>query len=180
MSTPDIADGIRPSDRDREKILTLLSAAYGDGRLTKDEHEVRVNWVHGAGTTLELQRVVTDLPPAPVSRAEVRKASLTAWRQRQLNHAQRSADRVSWVRWQWGVVGMLSLGAAGLFAMTGGTVLFSQAKLVMPHLARDAGMAASLVLGFLLIVIAICSGCWLYDISEEKTGHRTKRGGSKR
>jgi hypothetical protein len=52
---------LRASDSDRERVITLLCEAAGDGRLTQDEHEDRVERAYRARTLGELAALTTDL-----------------------------------------------------------------------------------------------------------------------
>jgi hypothetical protein len=71
------ADGrrgqMRAADADRDRVVGLLSTAYGEGRLTKDEYDDRLESALAARTYADLDQLVTDLPaasaavrPAPV------------------------------------------------------------------------------------------------------------------
>jgi uncharacterized protein DUF1707/uncharacterized protein DUF4190 len=66
------ADGergrMRAADADRERVAAFLNTAYVDGRLSKDEFDVRQESALSARTYAELDRVVADLPAVPVSR----------------------------------------------------------------------------------------------------------------
>jgi DUF1707 SHOCT-like domain len=55
---------LRASDDDRERVVTLLAAAVGDGRLTLEEHAHRVQRAYQARTLGELASLTTDLAPA--------------------------------------------------------------------------------------------------------------------
>lgn len=52
---------------DRERTMDVLKAAYGEGRLTKDEFDMRAGRVMAARTYGELSALVADLPMGPVS-----------------------------------------------------------------------------------------------------------------
>jgi hypothetical protein len=52
---------LRASDSDRERVITLLSAAAADGRLTPDEHADRVERAYRARTLGELAGLTVDL-----------------------------------------------------------------------------------------------------------------------
>ncbi|HEV3380736.1 MAG TPA: DUF1707 domain-containing protein [Trebonia sp.] len=53
--------GLRASDADRERVIALLSAALGDGRLTPEEHAERVSRALSAVTLGDLSRLTVDL-----------------------------------------------------------------------------------------------------------------------
>ncbi len=60
---------MRASTVDRDRVVDILTKAFAEGRLTKDEHEARVGRAMSAPTFADLDAVVTDLPgaapPAP-------------------------------------------------------------------------------------------------------------------
>jgi hypothetical protein len=56
---------MRASDKDREKVATLLRDAYAEGRLTPVEHEERLDEAYRAQTYGELIPVLRDLPIPP-------------------------------------------------------------------------------------------------------------------
>jgi hypothetical protein len=69
-----IAGGnLRASDADRDQVATVLSTAYAEGRLTREEHDERVEQLMGAKTFDDLIPITSDLvptsqhAPAPVS-----------------------------------------------------------------------------------------------------------------
>jgi hypothetical protein len=53
---------LRASDADRERVANILREAAGDGRLTMDELDERLEAVYAAKTYAELQPVTHDLP----------------------------------------------------------------------------------------------------------------------
>lgn len=53
---------LRASDSDRDRIASVLREAAGDGRLTLDELDERLEAVYAAKTYAELEPVVRDLP----------------------------------------------------------------------------------------------------------------------
>jgi Domain of unknown function (DUF1707) len=57
-----IAGGsLRASDSDREQVATLLSTAYAEGRLTREEHDERVDHLMAAKTFDDLIPITRDL-----------------------------------------------------------------------------------------------------------------------
>jgi hypothetical protein len=50
---------------DRERTMDVLKAAFGEGRLTKEEFEIRASRTMSARTYGELSAVVADLPAGP-------------------------------------------------------------------------------------------------------------------
>lgn len=60
---PKYGGDIRASDSDRDAVLAVLSTAYAEGRLTKDEHDDRVNAASTARTFDDLIPLTRDLVP---------------------------------------------------------------------------------------------------------------------
>jgi hypothetical protein len=57
-----IANGnLRASDADRDQVATLLSTAYAEGRLTRDEHDLRIDQLMAAKTFDDLIPITSDL-----------------------------------------------------------------------------------------------------------------------
>jgi uncharacterized membrane protein len=57
----------RASDRDRDRAAALLQTAYADGRLTRDDYEVRLGQVLSAQVIAQLDAATADLvAPAPM------------------------------------------------------------------------------------------------------------------
>lgn len=52
---------LRASDADRERVMTVLSTAYAEGRLTREEHDERLSQVSVAKTFDDLVPVTADL-----------------------------------------------------------------------------------------------------------------------
>jgi hypothetical protein len=55
---------MRASDADRELVRVVLADSYGDGRLTREEYDDRLNTVYGSRTLGELPSLVADLIPS--------------------------------------------------------------------------------------------------------------------
>ncbi|HEY9289824.1 MAG TPA: DUF1707 domain-containing protein [Microlunatus sp.] len=53
--------GLRASDADRDQVATVLSTAYAEGRLTREEHDERLNQAMVAKTFAELIPITQDL-----------------------------------------------------------------------------------------------------------------------
>src|SRR4051794_3677227 len=67
-----IAGGnLRASDADRDQVATLLSAAYAEGRLSREEHDERIDQLMAAKTFDDLIPITSDLvivgSPTPVT-----------------------------------------------------------------------------------------------------------------
>ena len=59
-----IAGGnLRASDADRDKVTTVLSTAYAEGRITREEHDERLDQVMRAKTFDDLVPITSDLVP---------------------------------------------------------------------------------------------------------------------
>lgn len=67
---------LRASDADRERVVTLLTQAAGDGRLTLGEHTERAERAYAARTLGELAVLTTDLavPSAQPIRLDARRS----------------------------------------------------------------------------------------------------------
>jgi hypothetical protein len=65
-SPPAVPDrgNIRASDADRERVADILREAAGDGRLTMEELDERLDAVYAAKTYAELEPITKDLPQA--------------------------------------------------------------------------------------------------------------------
>jgi uncharacterized membrane protein len=61
-----VQPGMRASSADRERTLDVLKAAYGEGRLTKDEFDARSAGAMAARTYGQLMGIVADLPAGPI------------------------------------------------------------------------------------------------------------------
>jgi Domain of unknown function (DUF4190)/Domain of unknown function (DUF1707) len=57
--------GMRAASADRDRTIDVLTAAYGEGRLTKEEFDTRCARVLSAKTYADLAAVVGDLPAGP-------------------------------------------------------------------------------------------------------------------
>ena len=55
---------MRASDADRDRVAQLLNGAYVEGRLSKDEHDGRLEAALGARTYADLDNITMDLPSA--------------------------------------------------------------------------------------------------------------------
>ena len=68
---PVAGGNLRASDADRDQVVNLLSTAYAEGRLTREEHEERVGQLMAARTFDELIPITRDLvvigTPSPLA-----------------------------------------------------------------------------------------------------------------
>ncbi len=65
----DLAGGgscLRASHVDGEQVIDVLKAAFVQGRLTKDEFDLRVSQAFAARTYAELTDVTADIPAGPI------------------------------------------------------------------------------------------------------------------
>jgi hypothetical protein len=69
---------LRASDADRERVISLLSDALADGRLTLTEHSERMEQACAARTLGELTGLTADLTPAEAQPIRVDSGSLHA------------------------------------------------------------------------------------------------------
>jgi hypothetical protein len=70
---------VRMSDADRDKVAERLRAAFGEGRLTPEEFEHRLNAVLTARVFSEIEPFIADLPGSPQVRefAELKATAAT-------------------------------------------------------------------------------------------------------
>jgi hypothetical protein len=57
---------VRVSTADRERAIDVLKAAFAEGRLTREEHEARVERAYGSRTYADLAALTADLPAGPL------------------------------------------------------------------------------------------------------------------
>lgn len=55
---------MRAADADRDRVVEFLNVAYSEGRLSRDEHDDRLQHALSARTYADLDLLVTDLPGA--------------------------------------------------------------------------------------------------------------------
>ena len=60
---PKFGGDLRAGDSDRDQVMTLLAAAYAEGRLTKEEHDERMAQAVNARTFDDLVPLTRDLVP---------------------------------------------------------------------------------------------------------------------
>ena len=58
---------LRAAQADREQAITVLKAAYAQGRLTKDELELRAGQAFASKTYAELAALTADIPAGPAA-----------------------------------------------------------------------------------------------------------------
>ena len=57
---------MRASDADRDQVLDILKAAFVQGRLIKDELDIRAGQTLSSRTYAELAAITADIPVAPI------------------------------------------------------------------------------------------------------------------
>jgi len=62
---PIVGGNLRASDADRDTVTTVLTTAYAEGRITREEHDERLEQVLAARTFDELIPITSDLVLAP-------------------------------------------------------------------------------------------------------------------
>ena len=67
-------DDLRASHTDREQVIEMLKAAFVQGRLAKDEFDLRVGQAFAARTHAELAAVTASLPAEPTTAKPPRPA----------------------------------------------------------------------------------------------------------
>lgn len=89
-----IAGGnLRASDADREQVLTVISTAYAEGRLTRDEHDERLSQAMVAKTFDDLIPITHDLVVVPPT-AQTVSTTPTSGYQVDPSRAQTEPDRM--------------------------------------------------------------------------------------
>jgi hypothetical protein len=71
---------LRASHADREHVIGTLKAAFVQGRLTKDELDLRIGQTFAARTYAELARLTVDIPAALIAASAPHKAARSSAR----------------------------------------------------------------------------------------------------
>jgi hypothetical protein len=71
---------LRASHTDRERVIGILKAAFVQGRLAKDEFDLRVGHALAARSYAELAIVTADLPPGLAPLQHFQPARAPGWR----------------------------------------------------------------------------------------------------
>jgi hypothetical protein len=66
---------LRASHSDREHVVDVLKAAFVQGRLTKDEFDMRVGQTFASRTYAELAALTADIPAGLIGAQSLRKAA---------------------------------------------------------------------------------------------------------
>jgi hypothetical protein len=69
---------MRAADADRDRAADILSAAYSEGRLSRDEYDARLGNALAARTYADLDQLVSDLPAARAAEAPPVATATTA------------------------------------------------------------------------------------------------------
>jgi hypothetical protein len=69
---------MRAADADRDRVVSILSSAFGEGRLSQDEYDARMESALSARTYAELDQIVADIPAgqAAIARREAEASAL--------------------------------------------------------------------------------------------------------
>ena len=62
MTVSSSSSQLRAADRDRDATVSILQAAYAEGRLTRDEYDIRIGHALSAQTYGQLAALTADLP----------------------------------------------------------------------------------------------------------------------
>ena len=108
------AGGLRASSTDREQVIELLKVAFAQGRLAKDDFDVRVGQVLASRTYAELDAVTAGIPAGV---AEVKPP-----RTRALKPAHRTAKVAAWST---GVIAPLTVLLGAIAILTGNVALLA-------------------------------------------------------
>lgn len=141
---------------DRERTIDVLKAAYGEGRLTKDEFDLRCGRVMTARTYGELAAIVFDLPAGPTGAIAPYQAGFYQPARLPPTNGLAIAALVC------GLSELFTVGFGAIPAVILGHLAHAQIKRTGE---RGAGMAvAGLVLGYLgigiwtVLIIALAAG----------------------
>ncbi len=85
---------LRASDADRDQVANVLSTAYAEGRLTREEHDERLGQVMAAKTFAELIPLTRDLVYADPAPAGAPVTPVSANAQIDTSHADPEPDRM--------------------------------------------------------------------------------------
>jgi hypothetical protein len=92
LSLPQPSGPLMASDADREQVIDMLTAAFAQGRLTKQELDLRAGQAFAARTYAELAALLADLP-AGQTRTQLARKPARAQTRQQVDKA------VAWCAW---------------------------------------------------------------------------------
>jgi hypothetical protein len=138
------AGGVHPgmltATADRERTMDVLKAAYGEGRITKEEFDLRAGRAMSARTYAQLAAVVADLPSGP-------NLGITPYRGGYYPAVSTPTNALAIGSLVCGIAAILTLGLAGIPSVILGHLARAQIKRTGE---RGDGMAVTgLVLGYL-------------------------------
>jgi hypothetical protein len=84
---------LRAADADRDQVATVLSTAYAEGRITREEHDERLDQVMRARTFDDLVPITSDLVPLPAATPDPTTAPSMVARTR--SRSEESCRRIS-------------------------------------------------------------------------------------
>ena len=154
---------MRAAAADRDRTIDVLNAAYGEGRLTKEEFDTRCARVLSAKTYADLGAVVADLPAGPFN-------AVAPYHPGYYPAPQPPTSGVAVASLICGIAEFFTLGIAAVPAVILGHVARANIKRTGE---RGDGMAiAGLVLGYLGIASGRCSSscCWPRPASADRYG----------
>ncbi len=105
---PETEAGLRVSDRERERVVELLSEHAAEGRLTLEELDARTEAAHTARTRSELAALIADLPASDGS-------GTTAGRMTRTHSSRPSRQLVAFVAVNLVLVAVWALSGGGYF-----------------------------------------------------------------
>ena len=88
---PGVRARMRVSHADRDQVIGMLKTAFVQGRLAKDEFDLRVGQVLAARTYADLGAVTADIPAGPVLRMPRDADQFAAWTRAGRRRRQREA-----------------------------------------------------------------------------------------
>jgi Domain of unknown function (DUF1707) len=152
---------LRASHADRERVIATLKGAFIQGRLTKDELDLRVGQTLGSRTYAELAALTADLP-AGVAAAQSARTPARLTRARPLETPRESANKK---RKAVAALSCATLGYPGLMA-------------VLPPIPDGSPFAVPVMVVMFVLFGAVVTG-WLLLLHawfDERAGRQSARG----
>ena len=104
---------LRASHADREQVIDTLKAAFVQGRLSKDELDMRVGQALASRTYADLDIVSADIPAGVVAAPPLAPARAQAWKP-----ITKRVKVVAWSAWVIPLAGLLAAGNVTLFVVS--------------------------------------------------------------
>ncbi len=104
---------LRASHADREQVIDTLKAAFVQGRLSKDELDMRVGQALASRTYADLDMVSADIPAGVVAAPPLAPARAQAWKP-----ITTRVKVVAWSAWVIPLAGLLAAGNVTLFVLS--------------------------------------------------------------